>query len=332
MNIFGPGNISQAAVDFVNVGASNVTNINYRVMTAAITGQFGGIGDAGPIGLAIGWERRDDESAYRPDSFLSAGDVLGFNAGDETIGGYNVSEFFAEIEIPLLEGKPGAESLSLWAAARSSDYSNISSTINTYAAALNWAPIEQLRLRAGFQAATRAPNVGELFQGQANGFPGATDPCSVDGDAAGTSAGDTIFDLCVATGVAPANVGVFTQANTQIEGLFGGNPNLTEEESDTFTFGAVIQPIDGLDITIDYFDIEITDSISVLGGGVNNVLDICYSQVQDLNSAFCQAISRRPDGNVDQVSVLNENIGFIETSGIDVAINWVQDLDAGIRR
>jgi outer membrane receptor protein involved in Fe transport len=330
LNIFGPGNISDAAIGFINVGAANITEIEYEVISATITGQFGGIGDAGPIGVAIGAERRDDNSEFRPDAFLSAGDVMGFNAGQPTIGGYDVTDVFAEIDIPLIAGKPGFESLSIWAAARSSDYSNLDSTVTTYATALNWAPIDQLRLRAGYQRAIRAPNVLELFGGQAQGFPGATDPCSVDGSAAGTAPGNAVYDLCAATGVPPANIGVFAQANSQIEGLFGGNPNLEQEESDTYTFGAVIQPTDNLDITIDYFDISVEDAISVLGNTVGGLLDICYNQTQDENDQFCQAVFRRPDGNVQQASVLNANIGFIETQGIDLAVNWVMDMDAGI--
>lgn len=329
LNIFGPGNISQAAINYINVGAANVTEIDYEVINASVNGQLFSIGDASPVQLAIGVERRDDNSSFRPDSFLSAGDVMGFNAGQPTVGKYSVSEIFAEVDIPLIEGKTGFESLSLWAAARSSDYSNINSNVSSYAAALNWAPIEQLRLRVGYQAAVRAPNVSELFGGQAQGFPGATDPCSVAGTAAGTAPGDTVYDLCLASGVPAAAIGTFTQANVQIEGLFGGNPNLEQEESDTFTIGAVIQPLDSLDITIDYFDISVEDAISVLGGSVSNVLDICYNQVQDLNSNFCQAVTRRGDGNVDVVNVLNENIGYIETKGIDLAINWVMDMDAG---
>ncbi len=329
MNIFGPGNINQAAIDFVNVGASNVTTIKQEIIQATVNGSFGGIGDADPIGISIGFERRNEDSSFRPDEFLAGGDVLGFNAGQQTIGRFDVTEVFGEIDIPLLSGVTGAESLSIWAAARASDYSNISSTVNSYAGAINWAPIEQVRLRGGFQRAVRAPNIGELFGGIANGFPGATDPCSNGGSAVGTAPGNPIYDTCLATGVAAADIGNFDQSNSQIEGLFGGNPNLIEEESDTVTLGVVIQPIDSLDITIDYFDITVDNAIFVLGGGVNNVLDICYNQVQDTSSPFCQAISRRPDGNVKEVRVLNENIGDIETNGIDLSVQWVQDFDFG---
>ncbi|MBT8079454.1 MAG: TonB-dependent receptor [Gammaproteobacteria bacterium] len=326
LNVFGPGNISQAAIDFVNVGAANVTTIENEIFIGTISGEFGGIGDAGPIGVAFGFERRDDVSAFRPDEFLSGGDVLGFNAGEPTIGAYDATEFFGEINVPLLEGVTGAESLSLWGAVRASDYSNIGN-VTSYAAAINWAPIEQVRLRGGYQQAVRAPNVGELFQGNANGFPGATDPCSDSGSAAGTGPGNAVYDLCVASGV--PNPGAFTQANIQIEGLFGGNPDLGEETGDTFTLGLVVQPIDGLDITVDYFDITIEDTIDTLGGGVNGILDICYNIKQDLSSEECQAITRRPDGNVNIVSALNANIGERKTSGFDLSVNYVTDFDAG---
>ncbi len=334
MNIFGPGNISEAAVEFVNVGAANSTNIQQNVLNLTVSGRLGSIGNAEPIGVAFGYEYRRDESTFRPDEFLAAGDVLGFNAGETTAGKYTVDEFFAEIDIPLLSDVPFAKHLSVWGAARVSDYSTIGN-VSTYAGAINWAPVDMVTIRAGSQRAVRAPNVSELFLGNANGFPGATDPCSVDGQAGidianNGAVGATLRSLCEAQGVAAANVGIFTQANTQIEGRFGGNPNLSEETSDTFTLGVVIRPLEGLDITIDYFDISVDDAISVLGGGVDNVLDICYNQVQDLGSAFCQAITRRADGNVDLVNVLNENIGKLETSGFDVNINYFTDLSFGL--
>ncbi|UHQ54736.1 TonB-dependent receptor domain-containing protein [Microbulbifer sp. YPW16] len=322
LNIWGPGNISQEAIDFINVGASNVTSITQEVMSASLSGTLATIPTADePVAVVFGLEHRDDESTYRPDSFLSSGDVLGFNAGKATVGGYSASEVFSEINVPLLAGQPGVESLNLWGAFRYSDYSNIGA-VDSFATALNYAPIEMVKFRAGFQQAVRAPNVSELFLGQSNGFPPADDPC-----AAGNVTPATDTSLCSATG---ASAGSFNQANSQIEGVFGGNPDLQEETSNTVTFGAVIQPMDGLDVAIDYYDIEIEDAIDVLGGGVSNVLDLCYNVVKDINSPFCQAISRRGDGNVDVVNVLNENIGKIETRGVDFNVNYGTDLAFGI--
>ena len=320
LNIFGAGNISQAAIDFVNVGATNVTGITQKVVQGSVTGTLGTVGSASaPVGVVAGIEYREDDSAFRPDTFLSAGDVLGFNAGQQTIGGFDVTELFTEISVPL------TDKVELWGAGRASDYSNIGS-VGSFATALKVKPTDKMDIRIGYQQAVRAPNVAELFGGRSNGFPSATDPCSVAGFVPGT----TDAALCAATGVPAALVGNFAQANSQIEGNFGGNVNLGEETSDTFTIGVVLQPNENWDITVDYYSIEIEDAISVLGGGVNNVLDICYNQVRDASSPFCQAISRRPDGNVAVVNVLNENIGLIETSGIDFNVNYAKNYDWGI--
>ena len=326
INIFGAGNISQAAIDFVNIGATNLTSIEQEIIQASVSGDVLTLPTSDiPVSVVLGYEHRADSSSFRPDSFLSSGDVLGFNAGKPTVGGYSSADFFGEISIPVMQGQPMVEELTLWAAARTSDYSNIGS-VGSFAAAINYSPIEMVGFRVGYQEAVRAPNVSELFLGQSNGFPSASDPCASNGFIAGT----TDAALCQATGVAAADVGVFVQANSQIQGNFGGNPNLKEETSNTFTVGAVIQPMDGLDITVDYYNIEIEDAISVLGGSTANVLDLCYNVVKDAASPFCQAISRRPDGNVGLVNVLNSNIGLIETAGVDVNVNYVTDLDFGI--
>ena len=320
LNIFGAGNISDAAIGFVNIGATNVTSIVQEVIQGSVAGTLGSLPSTDKeIGVVVGVEYRKDESIFRPDTFLASGDVLGFNAGNPTEGKYDSTELFTEISVPL------TDQLEFWGAYRYSDYSNIGG-VSSFATALSFSPTDQMRFRVGYQQAVRAPNVSELFSGGGNGFPAATDPCSVGGFVAGL----TDAALCAASGVPAGQVGVFTQANGQIEGNFGGNTNLSEESSDTFTLGAVFQPTDNVDITIDYFQIEIEDAISVLGGSVNNVLDICFNQLKDPSSDFCQAVSRRPDGNVNVVNVLNENISLIETSGIDLAVNFTKDLDFGI--
>jgi outer membrane receptor protein involved in Fe transport len=218
------------------------------------------------------------------------------------------------------------EDLTLWGAVRVSDYDNIDDDVTSWATAINYSPTENLNFRLGYQEAVRAPNVDELFGGTANGFPAATDPCTADG----FQPGITDAALCAATGVPAGSVGVFAQANAQIEGTFGGNPELIEESSETVTFGVVWQAFDGFDISLDYYDIEITDAIDVLGGGLGNTLDICYNTVKDINSQYCNTIERRPDGTVNNVAILNANIGVIETSGVDLNMHYTTDFDWGI--
>ncbi len=325
LNIFGEGNISQEAVDFVKINATNVTEVTTQNLQALISGSLGDLTGAGEIGIAIGAEYRKDSSAFTPDTFLASGDVLGFNAGEPTVGSFDAYDIFAEMAIPLVTGAPGIENLEATLAARYSDYSTAGG-VWSYAGGLTWSPVSDISLRGQYQRAVRAPNVLELFQGGANGFPGATDPCS---DAQVPDA--TLTSLCEATGVPAGQTGQFTQANAQIEGIFGGNPDLTEETADTYTFGAVITPeaLPGLTMTVDYYDITIDDAVDVLGGGVNSILNVCYNVIQDINSVYCQAVTRRADGNVDTVFAGNANIGQVKTSGIDLQMAYGMDVDWG---
>lgn len=328
LNVFGEGNISKGAIAFVNVGAANVTSITQQVLAANVTGTLGDLG-AGDIGLSVGAEYRKDSSEFRPDEFLSSGDILGFNAGKPTVGSFDVYELYGEVYVPLLTDAAFAKSLNFTGAARYSDYST-AGTVWSYSAGLDWTPVEGFKLRGQYQRAVRAPNVAELFLGTANGFPRADDPCSADhvGDNGGIAA---LTSICEATGVPAGQTGLFDQSNTQIEGAFGGNPNLTEESSDTYTIGAVINPdfLEGFSMTIDYYNINISDVVGTLGGGVNNILKNCYAD-KDPNAPFCQAVSRRPDGNVDTVSALNANNAVLKTDGIDVQLNYSIDLDSGL--
>lgn len=328
LNIFGEGNISQEAIDFIKINATNVTNITTDNLMALVSGSLGDWTGAGEVGLALGAEYRKDSSAFNPDTFLATGNVLGFNAGQSTVGGFDVYEVFGEMALPLITDAPMAENLEATLAARYSDYSTAGG-VWSYAAGLTWAPIPDISFRAQYQRAVRAPSVQELFQGASNGFPGASDPCSV--SISGVAPDPSVQSLCEATGMPAGAFGTLTQANSQLQGLFGGNPDLTEESADTYTIGAVITPsaIPGFSMTIDYYDIKIDDAISQLGGGVNNILNICYNIVKDVNSAYCQAITRNQAGGVQDVEALNANIGQITNRGMDLQWSYNMDVDFG---
>jgi len=319
LNIFGAGNISQGAADFVSIDTSNLTDIQQNVFQASVSGSLGSIGSAdAPVGVVFGVEQRRDESGFRPDNALSSGDVVGFNAGAATVGGFEVDEVFTELSLPL------TNNFELWAAGRYSDYSNIGG-VGSFATALNFTPFNNFRFRVGYQEAVRAPNVSELFLGQAQNFPAANDPC-----AQGNVIATTSVATCEANGVPAGQVGVFQQANGQVQALIGGNPDLEEESSDTFTVGLVYQPSENWDLTLDYYDINIEDAIANSGGGAANILNLCFNQIQDNTSPICQAITRRADGNVDLVTSLNENISELNTSGIDFNANYSNDFGFGI--
>ncbi|MEM6858137.1 MAG: TonB-dependent receptor [Pseudomonadota bacterium] len=339
INIFGANQLTPDMVDVFRIQAQNGEISTLQVMSGVVSGTFGdfALGEAEPIGFAAGVERRIVSAQFLPDEFLASGDVAGFNAGEPTEGGYNVNELFGELVIPY--ETEGGMRFELNAAARYSDYSlDAVGGVFTYAGGLQFAPIEDITFRGQYQRAVRAPNVGELFGGSANNFPAADDPCA--GIGANEPQGG-VRATCIANGVPESNIGIETtpgvprneiiQPDPQIATSIGGNPNLFEETSDSFTIGVVIEPsfVPGLVITADYFDITIEDAIVTLP--FQTSLELCFESAQDLSDPSCAPfIGTRDDAGAFGRDLLptqgDGNIGELSTSGIDLTVNYSTDL------
>jgi iron complex outermembrane recepter protein len=284
---------------------------------------------AGPVNFSFGLEWRTAEAEYLPDTYLRTGDVAGFNAGLPTAGDITAKEIFAEVRVPLLADVPAFQNLSINGAFRSSDYDlDGVGRVSTYLYGMDWRVDDTFKVRAQFQHAIRAPNIGDLYGGQQLNFPTLIDPCSNQG----TDQSEAVRAICIATGV-PAG-SVFTQPvqpNNTVPVISGGNPSLQEEASDTWTAGVVITPTDSLYMSIDFFDITLDGAIAPIGGGAQNTLNLCYLTIQDPDSAFCRAVVRNPDtGAITTPFALNvgqTNIGALQTSGLD--FNATYGWDAG---
>ena len=326
LNIFGYNTLTQDMVDQISIDAQNGDISTVQVANGTVSGFAGDFGwGGGDIGFAVGAEYRRVAAEFIPDTALSSGDVIGFNAGDATEGAYSVKELFAEINVPIFE-TDGGQRLELTGAARYSDYSldNVGS-VWTYAGGAKFTVIDGVMLRGQYQRAVRAPNVAELFQGQAIGFPGTVDPC---GNAAFIAANPGSRAICIGTGVPAGNVGnaAVVQLNAQIPALFGGNPNLGEETGTSWTVGAVFQPdfLPGLTITADYFNIEVEDFITLAGGSLQGLMNLCYGG-GDLNSVLCDPFRgiRNNDGAIDVDApplVAGINAAKQVVSGVDLQV------------
>jgi outer membrane receptor protein involved in Fe transport len=221
----------------------------------------------------------------------------------------------------LVQGASLAQDLTLTGAYRYSDFYQTTGDQNTYAAGLTWQPIDAVRLRAQFQRATRSPNPIELFAPQ-NRFEfnlsqlpnGAYDPCG----------GPTPYrsaEECARTGVTAAQYGTLLIAGPQFNNLTGGNEDLLVETSDTVTFGAIFTPsfIEGLTLSIDYFDITVEDFIGTVPEQIS--LDNC---MDNNDPFFCGLIQRNPvngllNGSENAyIIATNVNTGSLKTSGFDI--------------
>jgi len=296
------------------------------ILSGYVTGDLGQYGIKLPTadtGFQVvgGYEYRQEKVRFDPDLGFQAGDGAGQGGATTPVNGsFAVNEFFFEAQIPLFEGYDLAQSVNLNLGYRYSDY-NTNKTTDTYKGAFDWSFNDQIRLRASYQRAVRAGNVRELFQPQGlNLFDMPEDPCG--------PAMLATLDQCVNnTGLPPAlygSAGLDSPAG-QYNFLQGGNPDLTPEESDTVSFGGIWSPafIDGLVVSADYFNIEVTDAISTVPQRFT--LDTCLATG---DPTFCDNVVRAPGsgslwvGTQGYIVGTNVNIGKFEREGVDLQIGY----------
>ncbi|HKX98259.1 MAG TPA: TonB-dependent receptor [Steroidobacteraceae bacterium] len=325
-NPFVPGGVTQDQLDYLQASGLQIGRINQEIYNASVTGDLGVYGVKSPLAsdgiqLVIGTEWRRDTLENEVDSLQEAGQLAG--SGGPTIGisgGTKVEELFMEARIPLAQDQTGAESLSFDTAYRYSDYGDGVQT-DTYKFGLEWAPVQDVRLRGSYQRAVRAANIVELFTAQGfNLFDMTGDPCGA--DARSPEASD---QECIDSGVPAGNVGApaLDSPAGQYNFLQGGNTALTPEEADTYSYGIVFTPrfAPGLAVTVDYFDIKIDNTISTFGS--INTLNACYI---NNDPAACDRINRNANGQLwvgtGHVVDTNINIGSVSTKGYDLNVTY----------
>lgn len=327
VNPFGAGNISADAADWVRLNFADSTVFRRTVVNGTINGTLMEL-PAGDMGFALGAEYREDKSSYRPDQAKQSGDVLGFNAQQPISGSFDVKELFGELRIPLLKDAPGIGFLDAELGIRYSDYSTVGD-VTAYKAGLNWSPVDAVRVRGMYQRASRAPSLFEVLENGDQGYTSSYyDPCEEldpldDPDTAAFCATQGITDTLA-----------FSTGSTQVEYFEYGSDTLEEETTDTWTLGLVLQPepIPDLQISVDYWNIEVDDYITALGGGPFGIIDACFASL-DLNSPACYSdelglplIYRDLAGEL-KVNVPLVNESQLETSGVDLQLQYGIPMD-----
>ena len=319
---------------------------------------------AGMVGFSAGVSHLafEYESTVDPlnDVYTYTEEVIGQRAQEATEGKIAVSELYGELLVPLLSNVPFVQHLDLEVGGRLSDY-DTSGTVETYKILFDWSINDWARLRGGYNRATRAPHIGELFQGQTNGFFGSMsdgDPCSQNNDLPtyGAGLGNTdpanraaVVQLCrdmmSASGewnfydnrtVAdePARPGLQPAARPNAVVLFG-NRSIQPETANTWTAGLVLRSpflnawADNLSLTVDWYSIEITDIIAQ-----QNVAELwrqCMLSL-DADSTQCSVVHRDfDDGGAVQTDITYSNQGYAKFTGIDLQLTWrAQFEDLGI--
>ena len=331
LNIFGRGNQSQAARDYINAEVTFTERNEQEDAIATVAGQLWDFWGAGPIGVALGYEHRREYTEAVGRDASTAGRQLFLNGGpDFPAAEYKSDEGFAELSLPLIRDSWLGEYAELSGSYRYFDYTTVG-TGDVYGVNLIYRPIADITFKTSYNTSFRAPDLGENFSplGEtfANGF---VDPCATANiivqnadiranrvancTALAAEQGRT-FDF---NGNTPGNLDDFRPIydGGGVSGVTGGNPFLTPEQSTSFTFSTVLQPrfIPNFTLVLDYYEIEITDVIAFISAqtAANN----CVS-ASSLNAAACSVIFRNnPTIPFGLGAPANDEIGgFIEGAG-----------------
>jgi iron complex outermembrane receptor protein len=284
---------------------------------------------AGDLGLAAGFEHRNEYGSFVPDSFSQAG--LSTNlSGGPTGGQYAVDEYYLEVDVPVLKEVPFARQLSFNVAGRYSDYSSFGSTTNAKFS-LTWKPIDDLLVRGNYAQGFRAPTINDLYGGLGATFDNYADPCDTAHGAAASN--PAIAARCVSGAGMPHTPAGYVQigqggqpckvlpCQTGTQFFSGSNSKLKPETTTSRTLGLVYSPgwVQGLDVSLDWYRIHIDQAIG--GDTVQQILDDCY--VRNIGARCGSALfTRDANGVINYALRGTVNRGWVETEGYDLGVNY----------
>ncbi|MFL6782551.1 MAG: TonB-dependent receptor domain-containing protein [Sphingomicrobium sp.] len=346
-DIFGPGGVSAAALNYLQTPGFQRGHVDETVANANVTidGSEYGIqtpwSDRG-MALNVGAEYRKESLDFNTDVEFQTGDLAG--QGGPTLpnaGSFDVREAFAEVQIPVINHS-FIDEFTITGGYRYSDYKVNDNHFSTdaYKISAELAPIRDIRARASYNRAVRAPNIVELFGPQGLGLAGGVDLCAAGTGTNGPATQQTALttaqclntfatqiangNFTVATATAAIQAGLDPNPAFQYNVLLGGNVNLTPETADTYTAGVVLQPrwIPGLAVTVDYFDIKVKNLITTFP--FTGLIAACGATG---DPTFCNLINRDVTGSLFNLATgfantTNLNLGSLRTKGVDVNASY----------
>ena len=344
VDIFGQqGSITPAQVGYLSVNSSTAIKTSLAQVHGTLSGDFGHASPLAqdPISFAVGGEYRRYKASQDADIASATAGELG-GAGGAVIpftGGYDVYEAFGELIAPLVQDKPGFRTLQISGGVRYSSYKVFAAgdpkyQTTTYKGEGIWEPVGGIKLRGGYSHSVRAPNIGELFTPVSTGLTNLSlDPCA----GAAPSGNADLRAICLAQGAPAGTIGSINNPTAgQANLTTGGNPNVKPEKSDSYTFGAVLQPafLPGFSASVDYYHIKVKDALTVPTSG--DLVGRCFKTVTaaSAGAAACTVIRRNPitgalDGDPATTPGLFgmlTNQGQLLTDGIDVVVNYRRDV------
>ena len=329
-------NLDRTMVDAYKKQRSDLQMIDFKISNNSIFEL-----PAGPVGLLAGIEYREEEvrdnrdprldgtigyTDYEGDAYPLVSDLVNSSPTGDVSGERDVTSFFAELQIPI------TENLIAQLAVRSEDQSDVgSSTVGKFA--VGWQLTDWLRLRGSVSTAFRAPNIVQV-----------NEKIVV---RSGTRNDYSMYQVQTENGISHSSSDADSRYTIQRQAT--GAQNLESEESDNSSIGFVLEPLDGLVITADYWEIEKDKTIGLFGRNNHTVLDMMKRFENGLNScstfqghsavvreapddgelAYFAAAGVCPFGSIKYVADEYMNLAKRTIEGYDLAVYYDVDTALG---
>ena len=273
-----------------------------RVIDATIAGELFDT-NSGPIGLAIGFQRREDSARVVFDATTNSANLDFVYGQSDWNGTLTTTALFGEISVPI------GDNLEMNAALRWEDFDEIGESTTDPKVSFIWRPVDSLTARASWGSSFRVASLQQLF-GSLTTVHNMTDAFS------GTA---------------------YRAAITE------GNSSLKPETADMFNIGFSWIPegsLEGVQIDLDYYDYEYEDIIGREGfagvlAGDEALLNAAIAGGQTLTEAIAAGAGNRDqvvrNGAGIVVRVLPDflNLSNASISGIDLQASYSFDTDYG---
>ena len=326
LNPFGEfGSISDAQMSYLTAGSlKDHSGAEFDMISYVISND----------NLAVGIEKRQEYGYFKPDEFSAEGLTTG-GAADPLTGGFSVTEVFGEYLMQV------SDVLNVDMSLRYSDYDTVGDS-TVFKVGADYTVNDKVRLRATAGTGFRAPNVAELNTSASTTFPVIDLACELgDRRLAAGAISSTVHSNCQALGYDTSDAGEYGFAWQSYHEYYAEG-DLAPEESTNFSFGVVMENIlmEGLSISVDYWNIEIDDVIAL--PIANLIFNDCLSQTtMDFSTGSCglfidYGINDDSDfgpnglqyyGYPGDIETPWGNQGTFSSDGVDFALSFSGDID-----
>lgn len=359
LNPFGYNQMSQAAKNYV-LSPSLFRNVSEQTYLNANLG--GGLFSlpAGDLAFNIAGEYRREHLAFSTNELNRLGRSRSAPSAN-TDAFTKTYEFGGELSVPLTSSQflPFLGDLTFTPGGRFTKQNGEAQTYRSLAGQVitpkasgkwnsiyklegQWRPIRDITFRGNYTKSVRQPSIVELFLGGQPVFSTPTDYCSPANIDSG-SVPKTRRANCIAAAIANGNatdtasatsfLSNFTPAGAGLQGTYTGAPNLRAEKGTSWIAGVALKPrwIRGLNLSADYLDVRVDDTIVPVGLG--QILQTCYDSpsypdpTASVGLNTCSQFSRDSNFQVQN----GYRAGFLNLGGIKVkAINASLDYSVNL--